>query len=69
MVLLAYIVCMLPIIIVGVLSGIGNNPGQSNLVVTIYSIFINMLLVPFWATIIVVLYKKLKEALEANVCA
>jgi len=69
LVLLAYIVCMLPIIIVGVLSGIGNNPGQSNLVVTIYSIFINMLLVPFWATIIVVLYKKLKEALEANVCA
>ena len=69
LVVLTYVACMLPFIIVGLLSGIGNNINQSNLAGTIYSIFINILVVPFWATITVVLYKKLKEALEANVCA
>jgi len=69
LIVLTYIACVAPFFIIGALSGVGNNISQPNLAGTIYSIFINILLVPFLATISVVLYKKLKEALEANVHA
>jgi hypothetical protein len=69
LIILIYIVCLLPIIIVGAFLGIGNDTAQANRVGIMYSIFINTALVPFSTMIIVVLYKKLKEALEANVYA
>jgi len=69
LIILAYIVCILPFIIVGAFLGVGNDANQANRVGAIYSIMINIVLVPFWTTISVVLYKKLKEALETHVCA
>lgn len=69
LIILAYIACLLPIIIAGAFLGIGNDADQANQVGIVYSIFINIVLVPFWATITVVLYKKLKEALETRVYA
>ena len=69
LIILIYIVCLLPIIILGAFFGIGNDTDQANRVGIIYSIFINIVLVPFWTTITVVLYKKLKEALENHVHA
>ncbi len=67
--MLTYIVCVLPFIIIGAFLGVGNDTDQANKVGTIYSFVINIILVPLWTIITVVLYKKLKEALEANVCA
>jgi hypothetical protein len=67
--MLIYIICLLSIIIAGVFLGVGNDANQSNRVGVIFSILINIVLVPFWTTITVVLYKKLKEALETHVCA
>jgi len=67
--ILMYVACLLPIIIVGAFLGIGNDIEQSNRIGIIYSVFINIVLVPFWGTTTVVLYKKLKEALETYVCA
>lgn len=69
LVTLIYIACLLPIIIAGGFLATGNNAEQFNRVYIIYSIFINIALVPFCVTITVVLYKKLKEALKANVYA
>lgn len=69
LILLIYILCLLPFIIVGTLFGIGNDTDQANRVGTIYSVLINIVLVPFWSTIAVVLYKKLKEVLDINVYA
>jgi hypothetical protein len=65
---LIYFCCFTPFII-GAFLGAGNNLMHINRVVTIYSVLINIVLAPFLATIIVVLYKKLKEALEAHVYA
>lgn len=67
--MLIYIICLLSIIIAGVFLGVGNDANQSNRVGVIFSILINIVLMPFWTTITVVLYKKLKEALETHVCA
>lgn len=67
--MLMYIACLVPIIIVGTFLGIGNDANQSNRVGIIYSMLINIALVPFWGTSTVILYKKLKEALETHVCA
>ena len=69
LIILAYVVCLIPFIIVGAFLGIGNDPDQSNRAGTIYSIFINIILVPLWTAITVVLYKKLKEALGDHVHA
>ncbi len=67
--ILAYIVCILPFIIIGAFLGVGNDTDQANKIGTIYSLVINIILVPLWTIITVVLYRKLKEALETNVCA
>jgi hypothetical protein len=69
LILLIYIACLLPFIVIATLCGIGGDTDQANRVGTIYSIFINIVLVPFWSTVTVVLYKKLKEALENHVHA
>ncbi|MDD5408469.1 MAG: hypothetical protein PHC71_00010 [Candidatus Omnitrophica bacterium] len=69
LIILVYIACLLPFIIIGTFLGLGNYPDMANRAGTIYSMFINILLVPFWTAIAVILYKKLKEVLEAHVCA
>lgn len=69
LIILTYVVCLLPFIIIGSFLGIGNDNIQANRAGTIYSIFINILLVPLWASVTVVLYKKLKEALGDHVHA
>ncbi len=67
--MLTYIVCITPLIIFGSVFELIKDPDQFNQIGTIYSIFINIILAPFWTTVTVLLYKKLKEALEANVYA
>ncbi|MDD5505761.1 MAG: hypothetical protein PHR73_03275 [Candidatus Omnitrophica bacterium] len=69
LILVIYVACLLPFIVIASLFGIGGDTEQANRVGTIYSIIINIVLVPFWSTITVVLYKKLKEALENHVHA
>lgn len=67
---LAYIVCLLPVMITAALSATTWQVNQSaQLGTTIYAVLLNIILVPFWTTITVVLYRKLQEALEAHVYA
>jgi len=66
---LVYIACLPPFIIIATLCGMGSDTDQANRVGMIYSVLINIVLVPFWSTLAVVLYKKLKEVLEINVYA
>jgi len=69
LIILVYIACLLPFIIIGTFLGLGNYPDLANRVGTIYSMLINVVLVPFWSAVAVILYKKLKEVLESHVCA
>jgi hypothetical protein len=60
---LTYALCLIPMIIAQSLSGrpiatAGHNPPLG---MTLYLVLLNMALVPFWTTITVMLYKKLKE--------
>jgi hypothetical protein len=64
-----YIACLLIFVVIGMFFGLGGDSGESNRIGTIFSTFINTVLMPLWAVITVVLYKKLKEATEANVYA
>jgi hypothetical protein len=68
-ILLMYFVCLLPIIIAGAFLDMADNPVQANRIGMIYSVLINIILVPFWAVVTILLYEKLKEATEANVHA
>ncbi|MFA5350191.1 MAG: hypothetical protein WC357_02535 [Candidatus Omnitrophota bacterium] len=67
--LLVYVICLILIIIAGVFLGAGSDAGHSNWLGAVFSIFINIVLMPFWTIITVILYKKLKEALETHVYA
>jgi hypothetical protein len=63
-------VCWVPMFITGVLSGAGQSVDPFiQMGMTVYMLFINIVLVPFCVVTTVVLYKNLKEALEANVYA
>ena len=65
-----YVACFVPMTSAMVLLGVGRNVGQPNQVgTTIYTILINIVLVPFYTMITVVLYKKLKEVVGAHVYA
>jgi hypothetical protein len=66
---LMYIACMFVFVIIGALLGLNNNQNQSNWAGMIFSMLINIVLVPFWTTATVILYKNLKEALETHVYA
>ncbi|MCK9430502.1 MAG: hypothetical protein M0R17_10920 [Candidatus Omnitrophica bacterium] len=69
LIMLIYIVCLLLFIVAGAFLNIGSDTEQANRISTIFSLLINIVLVPFWSAITVVLYKKLKEATEDYVHA
>ncbi|MFA4993144.1 MAG: hypothetical protein WC571_04165 [Candidatus Omnitrophota bacterium] len=69
LIMLVYIVCLLPFIIMGTFLGMGNYPDLANRTGAIYSMLISLALGPFWTVIAVMLYKKLKEGPETHVCA
>ncbi len=64
---LTYICCLLPMVIVVTISGkhVGSANSQNaavSLSMTVYIILLSAILNPFWTTMLVILYKKLKEA-------
>lgn len=64
LIVLIYIVGLFPVILMGLLPGLGQSARSSfNMGVTIYTTLMNTVFVPFWVMSVVVLYKKLKEAL------
>ncbi|MDD5560871.1 MAG: hypothetical protein PHT50_01890 [Candidatus Omnitrophica bacterium] len=65
----ACIICLIPFVIAGAILGIGGNAVEANQAGSIYSMFINIVLIPFWSVLTVMLYKKLQGALETNVYA
>jgi hypothetical protein len=69
LIMLVYLVFMIPAFILGAVFDLGKDSAQANQIGTIYNIIINIILAPFWTTITIVFYKKLKEALEINVHA
>jgi len=69
LIMLIYIVCLMFFIIVGGFLNIGSDIEQANRISTVFSLIINIVLMPFWSTITVTLYRKLKEAKEAYVHA
>lgn len=67
--MLVYLAGIIPILLAQTLSGASQESSPVQTSMTIYLFLINVVLVPFWAMITVVLYNKLKEATEANVHA
>lgn len=64
LILIIYVAWLLPVIILGIFVGLNQNANSLSSVGTaVYTILINIILVPFWTMSTVVLYKKLKEAL------
>ncbi|MDD5108368.1 MAG: hypothetical protein PHC29_02505 [Candidatus Omnitrophica bacterium] len=58
------IACLVPIVIAGALSSTGSDLNRAQLGSVIYMVLINAVLVPFFTTMIVVLYRKLREVSE-----
>ncbi|MDD5771016.1 MAG: hypothetical protein PHO81_02085 [Candidatus Omnitrophica bacterium] len=67
--MLIYIACLVFFAVAGMFFGAGNYGEKPGWISAVFSLLLNVVLVPFWATLTVALYNKLKEVSESHVCS